>query len=99
MGGRLQPNERGAAATIGERDATFPLSVLGKERVVSNTLGGQELVVFFKPGTRFALEDLLIGNSDEIGVAWMFAPTWTGESLPSGRKATLSFIDSETDGV
>ncbi len=29
----------------------------------------------------------------------MFAPTWTGESLPSGRKATLSFFDRETDSV
>ena len=77
MGGRLQPKERGAAATIGDEDATFPSSILGKERVVSYTLGGQELLVFFKPGTRFALHDLLIGNSDEIGAAWMLHP---GES-------------------
>ena len=39
MGGRLQPNERGAAATIGERDATFPFSVLGKERVFGELMG------------------------------------------------------------
>ncbi len=83
MGGRLQPNERGAAATIGERDATFPFSVLGKERVVSNTLGGQELLVFFKPGTRFALDDLLIGNSDEKRATWMLSPHL------DGRKATF----------
>ncbi len=64
LDGRLQPKERVAAVTIGDAAAAFPFSVL--EKWLSNyTVGGQEFVVFFKPGTRSAPDDLLIGNSPE----------------------------------
>ncbi len=91
MGGRLKPKERGAAATIGDEDATFAPSILGKERVVSYTPGGQELLVFFKPGTRFAPPDLLIGNSDELGAAWMFDPHLDGRK-PTFREEGDTFF-------
>jgi hypothetical protein len=52
-------------------------------------------VVFFKPGTRSALGDLLIGESDEIGATGVF------EAGLDGRKFTFypdgdEFLDNET---
>ena len=65
-------NQRVAAVTIGEEDAAFPFSILQQERFVHYTAGGQDLVVFFKPGTRSALDGLLMGNSDEVGAIEVF---------------------------
>ncbi len=95
LDGRLQPKERVAAVTIGDSAAAFPFSILEEERVVSYTVGGQELVVFFKPGTRSALDDLLIGNSDEIGATGVFEAKLDGQTL-TFRPDGDSFIDNET---
>ena len=95
LDGRLQPKERVVAVSIGDAAAAFPFSILEKERVVSYTVGGQELVVFFKPGTRSALDGLLIGESDEIGATGVFDPQLDGRKLtfhPDGD----NFFDNET---
>ena len=52
--GRLLPKERVAALTIAGESAAFPFTVLERERVVSYSVGGTDLVVFFQPGTRSA---------------------------------------------
>ena len=98
LDGRLQPKERVAAVTIGDEDAAFPFSILEKERVVHYKVGGQELVVFFKPGTRSALDDLLIGNSDEIGATGVFDPNLDGQKLTFWADGD-TFIDNETETV
>ena len=82
LDGRLQPKERVAAVTIGDEDAAFPFATLEEERVVHYNVGGQDLVVFFKSGTRSALDDLLIGDSDEVGATGVF-----DVDLPSPSKA------------
>ena len=56
---------------------------------------GAELVVFFKPGTRSALDGLLIGESNEIGATGVF------EVIVDGNKLTFrpegdTFVDNET---
>ncbi len=96
LDGRLQPKERVAAVTIGDEDAAFPFSVLEKERVVHYTVGGQDLVVFFKPGTRSALDDLLIGDSEEIGATGVFDPNLDGQKL-TFRADGDAFVDNETE--
>ena len=98
LDGRLQPKERVAAVAIGDAAAAFPFSILEKERVVDYIVGGQDLVVFFKPGTRSALDGLLIGDSREVGATGVF------DSNLDGRKLTFraegdTFVDNETGSV
>ncbi len=93
--GRLLPKERVAALTVGEIAAAFPFSALEQEIVVNYTVGDTDLVVFFKPGTRSALDGRLIRESDDIGATGIF------ESDLDGRKLTFradgdSFSDNET---
>jgi hypothetical protein len=95
LDGRLLPKERVAAFHITDVAVAFPFSILHQERVVNYTLGSQDVVVFFKPGTRSALGDLLIGESDEIGATGVF------EAGLDGRKFTFypdgdEFLDNET---
>ncbi len=95
LDGRLLPKERVVTVTVGDVDAAFPFSILTQEKVVNYTVGGRDLAVFFKPGTRSALDELLIGMSDEIGATGLF------DAKLDGRKLTFradgdDFIDNET---
>lgn len=95
LDGRLLPKERVVTVTVGNLDAAFPFSILAQEKVVNYNVGGRDLAVFFKPGTRSALDELLIGESDEIGASGLF------EAELDGRKLTFrsdgdEFIDNET---
>jgi len=98
LDGRLQPKERVAAVAIGDAAAAFPFSILEKERVVDYIVGGQDLVVFFKPGTRSALDGLLIGDSREVGATGVFDSNLDGRKL-SFRAEGDTFVDNETGSV
>ena len=95
LDGRLQPKERIAAASIGDIDVAFPFSTLEVERAVNYSAAGQDLVVFFKPGTRSALDGLLIGDSREVGATGMFDPQLDGQKL-TFRADGDQFVDNET---
>ena len=98
LDGRLLPKERVAAVKIGDAAAAFPFSLLEKERVVDYVVGNRDLVVFFKPGTRSALDDLLIGDSREVGATGVFDPSLDGRKL-TFRAEGDTFIDRETESV
>lgn len=95
LDGRLLPKERVAAFSIGDTAAAFPFPILAQERVVNYDVGGTDVVVFFKPGTRTALGGLLIGEAKEIGATGVF------EAVLDGRKLSFAaqgdeFVDNET---
>lgn len=84
--------------TIGDVAAAFPFCVLDGERVVNYAVNGKDLVVFFKPGTRSALDSLLIGDSQEIGSTGVFDADLDGRKLTFRREAD-TFVDNETASV
>jgi len=96
--GRLLPKERVAAVTVGEVDAAFPFSTLEQERVVNYTVGDQDLVVFFKPGTQSALDDQLIDQSREIGATAIF-DSRAGDRTLTFKIEGDQFVDNETGSV
>jgi hypothetical protein len=95
LDGRLLPKERVAAFTVGDVDVAFPFSVLEKEKVVNYSVGGRELVVFFKPGTRSALGAALIGSAAEIGATGVFDASLDGRKL-TFRADGDAYVDNET---
>ena len=95
LDGRLLPKERVAAVNIGDVDAAFPFKTLTEERVVNYTVADQDLVIFFKPGTRSALDQLLIGDSREVGATGIFDPELEGQKL-TFRADGDKFVDVET---
>jgi hypothetical protein len=98
LDGRLLPMERVAAVTLGDEDAAFPFSLLEAERVVEYMVGGEDLVVFFKPGTRSALDGQLIGDSREVGATGVFKTMLKGQTL-TFRADGEKFVDEETGSV
>ena len=97
LDGRLLPKERVAAVTIGQVDIAYPFSALAEERAVNHTVNGQDLVVFFQPGTRSALDEALIADSDDVGATAVFDPNlesrkltfaWDGERFSDNETGT-----------
>ena len=98
LDGRLLPKERVAAMTVGGVDAAFPFTLLNTERVVNYAVGGQDIVVFFKPGTLSVFASFVTGSPAEVGATGVF------EAELDGRKLTFSaqgesFVDNETGSV
>ena len=84
--------------TIGDVDAAFPFTLLATERVVNYTVGGMEVVVFFKPGTLSVFDSLLIGGPAEVGATGVFEAQLDGRDL-TFRPQGDGFIDNETGSV
>jgi hypothetical protein len=79
--GRLNPVERILGLEIGETVIAFSFSALGEQLVTETVIEGQPVVVFWKSGTRSALDLEKIALSRDIGSAAAFDPTVNGEVL------------------
>ena len=95
LDGRLSPKERVAGFNVGDFAAAFPFSILSVERAVNYSLGGKDVAVFFKPGTKSALDGFFIGDSNEIGASGVFEATVDGTKL-TFRFENDAIIDNET---
>jgi len=96
--GRLPPKERVVAISIGGEDVAYPFTVLDVERAVNDVVGGESIAVFFKPGTRSALDGNVIAASRDVGATGAFS------ALLDGDRLTFSFdgeniVDDATGSV
>jgi len=84
-----------------ERDGAalaVPLVVLREQRVVPTTIAGQELTVWWAPGTVSALDDREIVAGDDIGATGVFVPVVDGIALTFASSGD-SFIDDQTGSM
>jgi len=95
---RHPPKERVVGVTVGEAARAYPWSLLAKRGVVSDTLGGERLVVFYRPGTLSALDEGRIDQSRSIGATAVFSPVAEGRALTFEPTAE-GFRDRETGSV
>lgn len=96
--GRLLPKERVVTVTISDVEAAFPFSVLAKEGTINYNVGGPYLAVFFKPGTRSALDSGNIADSNKIGAAGLFEATLEGTKYIFKNEGD-KIVDNETGSV
>ena len=85
LDGRLPPKER--VVTVGEGDAAvaFPYSELQKVGVAPATVDGEQIVVFWTPGTASALDGPNIDGNKDIGSTGVFRPAVARRQLTFGR--------------
>ncbi len=99
--GRLLPKERVVTVTISDVEAAFPFSVLAKEGTINyNQLQRRRYgsAVFFKPGTRSALDSGNIADSNKIGAAGLFEATLEGTKYIFKNEGD-KIVDNETGSV
>lgn len=66
--------------------------------VIHDSVGGQPLVAFWRPGTVSALDATRISDSDDVGSVRVFSPLVDGESLTFVSVAG-EIRDEKTDSV
>lgn len=93
---RLKAMERVVGVKINGEAKAYPFSVLAKERVVSDTVGGRDIVVFYYPGTASALDQSSIARSRDVGAAAVFAPVLEGEKLTFSVEDDGDIVDDKT---
>ncbi len=95
---RLPPKERVVGILIGDRARAYPFGLLATRKVVSDMVGGQPVVVFYRPGTLSALDHSFIARSKEVGATTVFSPMVDGKALTFEATDT-GFRDRETKSL
>ncbi|MBI2303308.1 MAG: DUF3179 domain-containing protein [Chloroflexi bacterium] len=94
--GRLKPMERVVTVALGREAVAYPYSVLEKEKVIHDEVGGRGLVVLFKKGTASALDTEAIPQGRDVGATGVFDRVVDGRSL-TFRWDGATFRDKETN--
>ena len=92
---RLPPMERIVNVSINGINKIYPFSTIQKEKVLHDTVGKTNLVIFHLPGTSSALDKASIANSRDIGAATVFETMLDGKQLSFKRKDEV-FVDEQT---
>ena len=71
---RLPAVERVAAVELGGDAWAVSFTTLAEERVVSASVGGQDIVVFWTAGTASALDRGSVRSGRDVGTAGIFRP-------------------------
>jgi hypothetical protein len=84
--GRLSPKERVVTVGEGTEAVAVPYSEIRTVGAARITVGGDELVVFWTPGTASALNGPNIDESKDIGATGVFRPLLDGRRLTFARE-------------
>jgi len=84
---RLSAVERVLGVTMGGEAVAYPFETLAESGVVGDTVGGQDVVVFYQPGQVSALDGSAIADSRDVGSAAAYDPNLNGQAL------TFSYAD------
>jgi hypothetical protein len=93
---RFPALERVVGVTADGIDRAYPFSVMESERVVNDTIGSLDVVVWWGGDTADALDSSSIANSKAVGTAIVFSPIVEGARLTFSVLGDSEFIDAET---
>jgi hypothetical protein len=98
-GGPLPQMER--VVTLGgeEDPVAYPLPLLTKERVLSDEVAGEPIVVLWSPGTASALDTSDIPQGKDVGATGVFRPSVDGQDLTFEPDGKEDFRDTQTNST
>jgi len=92
---RLLATERVATVELAGESAAFPFSALLDQPVIHETVGGQDLVVFYRSGTASPLDAGAVSQGRDVGSTGIFVPVVDGEALTFEWDGS-DFVDQQT---
>ena len=94
---RLPAVERVVAVERGNEAWAVSFTALAQERVVTTTVAGEDIVVFWSPGTASALDSGSIASGRDVGAAGIFSPRGPdGNMLTFAPDAEGRIVDQQT---
>ena len=95
---RLSPIERVVAVDLNGEAVAYPFTALEEQRVVADTVGGEDIVVFHQLGTASALDDSDVAGGRDVGASGVFRPVANGQTL-TFRAEGDDIVDNETNST
>lgn len=95
-GGPLPQMARVVTTGDDAHPVAYPLDTLQQERVVTDTVDGEPVVVLWAPGTASALDAADISEAKDIGATGVFRPIADGDDLTLVPDGDKQFRDDET---
>ena len=92
---RRPRKERVVSVKIGGTIKAYPWPLLAEQRVIHDSVGGESLVILYRPGTLSALDDRRIERSRAVGATGVFSRVLDGRTL-TFEPTTAGFRDRET---
>ncbi len=92
---RRPPKERVVGVAIGDNYRAYPWPVVVAAGVVHDTLAGQRLAIFYRPGALSALDAREMVHSRAVGATAVFVPT-VGDRTLTFEAVGNGFRDRET---
>lgn len=92
---RLPAMERVVGIPAGSEARAYPYRLLSERRVVHNAVGGRDLVLFWRAGTRSPLDTPALTRGRDVGSAGVFASVLGGRKLDFEADAA-GFRDRQT---
>ena len=93
---RLPAVERVVAIERGSDAWAVSFTTLAEERVVSASVSGEDVVVFWTAGTASALDSGSVATGRDVGTAGIFSPTTAGETLTFRGDGDGGIVDEQT---
>ncbi|MBZ0276612.1 MAG: DUF3179 domain-containing protein [Anaerolineae bacterium] len=78
---RLLAMDRVLAGLIGGEPVAYPFTILAEVTVINDTNGGRDVVAFWQPGATSALDQSVIDESRDVGMAALFDRELDGQVL------------------
>jgi len=98
---RLLANARVAAVDLNDQRVAYAFDLLAHERVLHDTVGGQEIVIVWTPGAVSALDRNSIADSANVGASGVFLRSLDDRLLTFAPNPDdpATFLDTETNSV
>jgi hypothetical protein len=94
---RLDAMERVVGVELNGEAVAYPFGLLEEARVVADSVSGEDVVVFYYPGTASALDSNRIAEARDVGAAAIFHPvTQEGRELTFTADDDGDIVDEET---
>jgi len=93
--GQLAPMARVLALDLNGEVVAFPFDTLETERAVNEVVGGEEVVVFWAPGTASALDSVALAAGRDVGTAAAYSREVSGRTLTFSSDGS-ALVDQET---
>jgi hypothetical protein len=94
--GRLPPMERVVGVAIGQEARAYRLDSLRASRAINDTVGGEPVVVLWRPGTASAMDTEVIATGRDIGATGVFSRQVGDRALTFEPAGDAVFRDRET---
>ncbi len=96
---RLFATERVLAGVIGGQAVAYPFPALAEQKVINDTVGGEDVVAFWQPGATSALDGSSIDDSRDVGMAALYSRELNGQVLTFSADGDDVIHDDQTGSV